>query len=296
METRQFGEFLMLLGKLPEGASADGELLKHYANLRIEQIIKSFPWTRLQRTAIIETVAKYDTGTVTIVSGATTGVGVGTTFTVDMNGRRVRIAETSAFYIFGFVDALNFTIDRPYEDATNVAAGGFRIWQPIYSLPPDVGRLKSLNVPTRRWNIDEKNRQWLDRMDSGRAFYGDPQAYVFYSDADSQQQPQIELYPGTENKEGLTVEYEAKFMPMLKEMDLFPDWFSIAALWAGCVSDLNGRPMDKEALFENELKIMQGEDTRRKPPLEIPLADRYVQHRVERALKSSRGRGFWRQW
>ncbi len=288
METREFGEFIMLLSKLPEGAGVDPELVKHYANTVIEEIVKSYDFSRLQQTDAILTVAQYSTGTISIASGATAGMGTDTVFTAAMTGRRIRIASTSTFYTFTRVSATSFTIDRAYEDPTDVVDGAFRIWQAVYDLPIPLQRVKSIEVPSQRWDLDEKSREWLNRRDPERAIYGDPQVWVQAEDS-SAGLPRVELYPGPETAESLPVEFQAKIDPLVETDDLIPEWFSIPALWAGTVAMLNGRPLDKEALFQSALTAMQNEDQRRKPPLEIQLADRFIEHRIARASRSRRG-------
>lgn len=294
METREFGEFLSLLSKLPDGAGVDPTLLAHYVNTVVEDIVKSYDFSRLQLSDLIQTVVQYSTGTVSIATGATAGTGTGTAFTALMTGRRIRIAQTSAFYIFTYVSATSFTIDRAYEDDTSVVDGAFRIWQAVYGLPNLLSRIKSIEVPPRRWDLDEQSREWLNRRDSQRWAYGEPQVYVPFEDS-SAGLPQIELYPGPDRAEGLPIEYQAKLAPLVETDDVIPEWFSIPAMWAGTVAMVNGRPLESEAAYQMALQAFQNEDQRRKPVLEIQMADRFTEHRIKRALRGSRGRygGCW---
>lgn len=294
METREFGEFQMLLSKLPEGAGVDGELLKHYTNTVVDDIVRSYEWRRLNKTSLLQTKVQYSTGTVSVAFGATAGTGTGTAFTAPMTGRRIRFASTAAFYTFTFVGAGSFTIDRAYEDETDVVDGAFRIWEPIYTLPALTKRVKSIEVPSRGWDLQEKDREWLNRRDSERRLYGDPQVYVPFDDSSAGLQ-RVELYPGPENAEGLPLEYLAKLDPLVDTDDTFPDWFPIPALWAGCVAMLNGRPLQQETLYLKALESAQNEEHKGKPAISIDMEDRFIEHRVRRAQRN-RHRGSGGMW
>src|SRR5687768_16580200 len=60
----------------------------------------NYQWSYRRRDTVIQTVAPYSTGTVTVAAGSGTVTGAGTAWTAAMVGRQIRIAgEYTFFYI-----------------------------------------------------------------------------------------------------------------------------------------------------------------------------------------------------
>jgi hypothetical protein len=300
------GDLQVQLVKTPIGANVDLEKLRGSINRAIETICRSRPWTRLEKEGVLQTLANYTaggTGTVSINIGATTGVGVGTVFTNAMNGWRIRIGNLIEWYGFVFVDALNFGIDRPYlgpDGVTNAVGLGFTMWQPVYSLPSDLGELYSIQNLTRGGNLTEWSRTRLDDMATSRILYGDALAYVPAGDLNGV--AQIEIYPGPDNvARGYPIKYRQQAPQLSSTSDMLPDWFNTEAVYRGALmmlygdSDDQARENAEEARFMRAVGVMANEDARRKPPEETNLNPRYTQHRVERTLRNY-GRGASRNW
>lgn len=292
-----FGQFRMRQSKTPAGASVDPDVLDGLINDTIERFCRAFPWSRLKQQSILQTVAEYTTGTISIAEGATSGTGTDTVFTTDMTGRFIRISNLLPPYTFTYVSPTSFTIDRPFE-SDSLTDAGYKIYKSIFALPATLESIVSLRNMTWGYDLNEETREWLDRNAAARYAYGQPAVYVPAEDsADGLQQ--IELYPAPIVAQGLGMDWRLQ-PPLFDLEDLdtdatFPDWFSMPAMFAGvqaALYRLQGDQANAQAEEQRFLLLtreMQGEDARRMPPQTMRLADRYVLHRVKRA---NRGQDF----
>jgi len=101
-------------------------------------------WRWAQKIARITTTAVYNTGTVRLTEESATVTGSGTTFTSGMVGRKFqRSQSTGRFVVSAYVSPTEITLDRqwPFDTETGVA---YSIFEDTYSLPSDLGRLKSV--------------------------------------------------------------------------------------------------------------------------------------------------------
>lgn len=101
-------------------------------------------WRWGQKVARITTTAAYQTGTVTLTNGSATVTGSGTTFTSGMVDRKFQHTQsTGRFVVSAYVSATEITLDRvwPYDTVTLAT---YSIFEDTYSLPSDLGRLKSV--------------------------------------------------------------------------------------------------------------------------------------------------------
>ncbi len=295
------GDFLGRVGKTPAGTDVDPEVLLGLVNDRLEAICRSTPWTRLEKQGTLQTVALYDTGTVDIVAGELTGVGTSTVFTSAMSGRRFRIGGASETYVFTYVSATDFTIDRPFEGDTDADDANYQLWQPVYELAADVAEIRSLRNPETGMDLEPESREYLNRVAASRYEIDTPRFYVPAEDSTGER-PQIELYPAPEEAVGLPMEYRA--LPPLfsatnpDTSEQFPDWVSIPCVYAGVMADLHemhdqpSQQVRAEMRFQTLLRDMQGEDARRRPPSRTNIADRYTAHRVERAFRGRTARNW----
>ncbi len=286
------GQFCMRTGKHPAGASVDPDLLRGFVNDRIEAICRLTQWTRLKQQSILQLVAEYTTGTVSIALGATAGTGTLTVFTAAMTGRFIRLAGLLPAYTFTYVSPTSFTIDRPFEGPSALVDAGFKIYKSIYELPATLESIQSLRNLTLGYDLNEETREWLDRNAASRTAYGQPAVYVPAEDSATGLQ-QIELYPAPIVAQGLGMDWRQK-APLFDLENLntsaeFPDWISIPAITAGVLADCyetqgETAAQDRaEKRFQMLIAQMQGEDARRMPPQTMRQADRYTQHRVRRA-------------
>jgi hypothetical protein len=299
MSQMTLGEFQAAMSKTPVGAGVDAELLLTYINLRVEQITRSRPWTRLEKEALIQTTAAYSTGTVTIAAGATSGTGTDTVWTSAMDGRFIRFGNLWPFYTFVFATTTTFSITRPLEGSDDLTDAAYEIWQPVYELPSDLAEISSIKNEWG-WDLEEASREWLDRVSGLRVEISSARHWVPCEDSQTGR-TQIELYPGPEDAVGLPLRYTAKaplFSVPAETSEQFADWISVPCVYAGVLADLyrlqdeQQRAQLEEQRFDKLLADMAGEDARKTPVAELNMADRYTQHRMRRTLRGRKGRNW----
>jgi len=106
------------------------------------------------------TAADYTTGTISITTGTQTVVGVGTTFTADMVGRKLRFADGVGngiwYRISGFTDATHITVENFYSGAT--VSGGNYIIGDIPYIPTEL-HTSLYDYAMWRYHLGKKNTQ-----------------------------------------------------------------------------------------------------------------------------------------
>jgi hypothetical protein len=219
-----------------------------------------------------------------------------------MTGQRIRISNTISWYIFTFVNALQGTLDAPYQESVDAVNVSFTIWQPLYSLPSGIMIIDSLQSLSLSGNLDEISREQLDRISPQRLVYGPARTYAPAQDT-AAGLAQIEVYPGPDTGERLPGRGHTR-VPYFDVNDtdvLFPDWFSIPCVTEGVKAQLyenaddQARASYSEKMFLVKLAEMAGEDARKTPPSPTNLADRYTIHRTRRTMQQQ-NRANLRNW
>lgn len=266
--------------KYPIAAGIDSDLLDAIINQRYFEYLRSFPWARLRASSTITTVAEYTTGTIAVSEGGTTLTGTDTVWTSAMTGRRIRIANRNEDYTFTYVSATSATIAGAYEGDDETEAT-YVISKRHFTLPSDCGNLESITVPETNDELDQINVEELDQIDPARGTYGDPTTYTLYVD-DSSTPPvsQVELWPTPQTARALPIRYIKQVSRLSAASDILLPWVSSEAIIAGVLAEL-GQP-NGEQRWMKLLQDAQREETRRIPPMQIQMAERFVEHRVQR--------------
>lgn len=285
---KSLGEIQVHIGKTPAGAGIDNLLLKNYINARYRQILEANDWRRLIKTGTIQSVAPYDTGSITILNGATSGTGSGTTFTSLMTGRRLRPAGRNESYTFTYVSATSFTIERPYE-GDDLTAGGYKIYRSIYALPADCERIESVKVPRMQWDLDAVGREYLDERNPDRLWYGAPEWYAPADDStDDPPLNQIELDPIPDRAEGYPIRYRVLVGDLTTTASKILPWVNEYAIIAGVESDMLALMKDyagagyKEQMFQGLVQGMLKQDAMATEPEPLQMNQSYTSHRRRR--------------
>lgn len=100
-----------------------------------------FPYY-IQDKGVIETVATYETGTLTVTNGSPTITGSGTTFTSAMVGRKIRISGENAYYRIKTYTSPTVLVLETNYDGTSDADATFTIYKDEYRLASDVDKYK----------------------------------------------------------------------------------------------------------------------------------------------------------
>lgn len=147
------------------GKLREDDLLSFFNDAYVTLVV-TYDWIARYKEAIINTVATYATGTVTMTQGSDVVVGVGTTFTSAMTGRFIRANNADSYHKVTFVDPTHLTLAEavwPYETATDVS---FEVFALNYEMPIDCERLDM--YPGYVLHLQERDTAWLNSVDPGR--------------------------------------------------------------------------------------------------------------------------------
>lgn len=143
----------------------------------------SFQWSFRKRDRVIQTVAPYSTGTVTVTAGSGTVTGAGTVWTAAMVGRQIRISGENTFFWIGAVNVALQTLtlaDGTLAAVNWVAASGslktYSIFQDQYAVPSDVAVIL---YHVRDWPLAETSEGEVDALDPRRTSTGTPDRWYW---------------------------------------------------------------------------------------------------------------------
>src|ERR1700684_869618 len=204
------GTLRAALVKLPEGASVDLEIIRTYINGRIEQFCEARPWSRLQLQNTFQSLAPYQTGTVSLNVGSNVVTGVGTTFTAAKTGWRFRAQNLFEYYYATYVSPTELTLDRNYDGSSNLSGVTFWLWQSQFQFPSNLSEIstegiKRLGLPGA---LDQQSLAWLNQKDAARKIFGPPVVWVPVEDMNGVAAG--ELWPGPSGAFGFEYDYQAK--------------------------------------------------------------------------------------
>lgn len=143
----------------------------------------SFQWSFRKRDTVIQTVAQYTTGTVTVTAGSNTVTGAGTAWTAGMVGRQIRISGENTFF---WINAVNVGLqtlvlgDGKLNAVNWVAASGslktYTIFQDQIAVPSDVAVIL---YHVRDWPMAESSLSEIDAVDPMRTSPGTPDRWYW---------------------------------------------------------------------------------------------------------------------
>lgn len=121
------------------------DLVKKSINIALLRIAEYFEWPfYMVNTGVISTVAPYSTGTITAVNGLNAVVGVGTIWTANMVGRKIRLGNGQPYYRIKTIDSTTaLTLTAPYQ-SDSVTDTTYTIYKDEYRLASDVDTYKTI--------------------------------------------------------------------------------------------------------------------------------------------------------
>lgn len=118
--------------------STDLANLKRWINQAYKDVQEAYDWQWRYKWGIVQTVAVYTTGTVTVTEGSRTVTGSGTTFTSAMVGRYFKLNNQEETYkIISYTSGTSITIDVPFVETTTSGAS-YTIFKVFHDLNTDV--------------------------------------------------------------------------------------------------------------------------------------------------------------
>lgn len=268
----------------------DDSLIKGYVNDRYKEIANKREWSWLYEKTTLDTVADYDTGTITVTEGSTTVTGSGTTFTSAMTGRKFKVDGFSEIYTITYVSPTELTLDTEYHGDTESGAS-YKIYQDIISLPSDLDSIVEIRQHRAPKSLESVGLRELISWDpaayneNSSAVYTDPTHYAHYvPDSDGYQT--ILVWPPPYRAISLLLEYKKIVTELINDSDepLIPEQYRQLLKW-GAMADLYGKRDDnrqsyweakfEKMLFEFEMKYAQQDDNKQmifKNPKRYPNA------------------------
>lgn len=167
-----YGALRLRLSKLLPGI--DLELIDGWIQDRYTEILDLIPWKRQEKEIILQSPVSYADGTVAVTQGSASITGTGTIWTALMNGRMIRINNTSEYYSFTRVSGTMATLDRVYEGPTDTGLA-YRIDQAIFQLPSNARIVRQVTpLHDRGIPVNIVTPGDLNRMSPSRNLYGTP--------------------------------------------------------------------------------------------------------------------------
>lgn len=276
----------------------DGGLALNWLEQRYRQVWNAMEWPFAIKSSVFQTVAEITAGTVTITEGSTT-VSETTTnangWSTSVEGEYFRATGDTEFYkVSSFTNGTpdTVTLSRAYEGET-ATLKGYKIFQNIYSLTTDVGRIDEFTDLHTGTELDPVSQAQLDQGFPNRGGHSTQPSYWAPAGRDANDIYQVEVYPIPTEVHGIQYRYiqEAPFLthggnsivPQVSESLLKHGWKADYWNWRATMDDSTGQEfnfaMRSEALFMKELNEMAARELTNLPPQKIRFAKRYIRHR-----------------
>ena len=277
------------LRMLKQFPGTDLDVLEGFISDRHGEIMQELPWTRLNVSAVLQTVAPYDTGTVAVGTGAMSVSLTGGTFTPQMTGRFFRVTGRTESYTFTYQDPVTGLLGRPYEGPVDMAAS-FKVYQSVYSLPDDVRILPDDGMSGEFGPLLRTDWAELNAISPTRAGFGYPSWWALRMD-DTNTPPgmQVELYPIPEHAYALPYTYVGEVGVPTQSTAAFQAWMEPAS---AMVEGVTGKILRLQkdyvgaqlAMAEaaRAVKLMRATECERMGPARMKLGSYYTRHRARR--------------
>lgn len=270
----------------------DIDVIEGFIADRYSEILHELPWSRLEKTTILQTTAPYTAGTVALTNGSAAVTLTSGTWTSGMTSFAFRVAGRDEIYTFTYVSGTTGTLDRAYE-GSGVTAAGYSIFQYVYRMPADCrqlddGAFSEFTLgPLAMLSFGE-----LQRAFPSFPATGSPRIWAPYMD-DSSSPPrvQVALYPVPDTSIGIPLTYTSEGTTPTASSAITAVWMEPAsALVEGVMGKICGCPLVKDyggATFHATnaamaLKTMRNAESNRIGPAKMELPDHYTSHRARR--------------
>lgn len=200
IETRVMNQLRIPITNAAEQAKVRAVINEVYRDIYVKQ-----DWWFLHKRTVINTVAKYTTGTASVTNGST-GVTLSSAPAAGLGSFVRRV-----FYVLGdttdnlavhrisshTAGSASVTLDAAFTGATNTAAA-FRIYQDTYSAPADFGKLIKPKRFGRWWPISRISQEELEDLKTWDTREGKPDViavYGFQTEGDPTTPRQVVVHP-----------------------------------------------------------------------------------------------------
>lgn len=300
-----YGALRLRLSKLCPGT--DIEVVDGWIQDRYTEILDSLPWKRQETETIFQVPASYATGTLAATQSSNAITGTGTTWTSAMNGRRIRVNNTSEYYTFTYVSGTTATLDRVFESPTATGLA-YRIDQAIFLLPATARIVRQVHpLHNRNQPLELVTPGEMNRITASRNWYGTPKyAAPTWDSATDPPQLQLELFPAPSVPDSSSSLLSFGVDQIYDQADIDPTSTSTsmlpfvrpACLIAGVQADFAALKGDQMGIitYEARFKKLVGDmamiNALQRGPQKIRLAPELIRQAPPRYRKGPWHRGF----
>ena len=289
----------------------DLELIEGWIGDVYADILHELPWQRMNVTGVLQTLAPYTAGSLTLTNGSNAVTGLGTAFAAGMTGMQIRMIDPNAIpdtsddtdeedddidanpdddiYTFTYLTALTGTLDRPYE-GTGGAGLDYTIFQSLYTMPANC-RLLDDNAfsqfsfgPLLRMDWSQLNQSDPSRSQTGTPGYWAPTM----DDNSTPPNMRVELYPVPDQVYALPYKYQAEAPALSGTSVTMLPWVQVTALIEGVTARVKAHLKDypgvqvAAALYKGALRTMRGAEAQGMAAAQMQLSDFFISHRSKR--------------
>lgn len=149
------------------------------ANNVLFELRNKFNWWFARERFYFDTIAKYNTGTITATNGSAVITGSGTTFTSAMVGRKLIVGgDSTAYRVKTFTSATSITLESVYQ-GTTVSGSTYGIFKHIYRLNDRVMRILWAMQNADKVKIRHVDARYFDEAKGPwNTSYGKPTHYI----------------------------------------------------------------------------------------------------------------------
>lgn len=287
-----YGQLKFQLTKAFPGVDLD--LIEGWIDERYAEILGELPWSRQNLVGVLQTIAPYSTGTVTLANGSTSVSLSGGTFAPNMTGMAFTVTGEDDIYAFSYISATTGSLDRPYEGSLALPGAGFTLFQHIYPMPADCRMLEDTAFanfslgPLKRFS-----RAQLNQSCPAQGTLGTPFSWASYMD-DGSVPPriQVQLYPAPNVAMGIPFQYisdpGALSANAAGTSAIIQTWMQPAALKEGVIALIKAHLKDTAGaqfaavLARAALARMRSDEAQGSPAAEMQLDRYYTSYRSRR--------------
>ena len=166
MARRTLLQMIASVQRLAPGANLTPGEIHEALSTANKNLHAAFAWPWAYREFTINVPGTYSTGTISIASGATAVMGVGTVFPADVTGYRIRCGNANLDYIVSArVSDTQLTLAQAYGGAA-ISGVGFSLYRDTFTMPDDFNPGHDLMItnPQLRYRIQRKGRYFFEKQ------------------------------------------------------------------------------------------------------------------------------------
>ena len=253
----------IVLDLIDRSETEDRTRIKQFINMAARDVWTSKPWRERRKTGVVETVAPYTTGTVTVTEDSGVVTGSGTTFpATNADQRKFALSYTLPWYTVTTRDSsTQLTLGDNYAEDT-ASAQTYTFFQDVYRLASDVDTVLGIRLQRAGYGgtLGWLSERRMDEMLTLPAFAGVPQHFCM-QDLTSASLRTVKVWPVPDDTYRFQYRYLKSFTEMSADADecVIPEnrrdlIIQRAAVWAYQYVREFDRAVTQYAFYTSELE------------------------------------------